>query len=485
MDLNDDLFKADDEELFVSLIKEHLAKGAAIKRGISALDYVHLTRDRWNSCNTDNVYAIKMLVDPLVQPEIASELPAEWTESGEPFCELIAAVDSNGRLMDAPSDYAPPSYPGVRLCCISLEVLRSLQLRRLAQRLGSGGCVPNATQSAERKIMQDRSKTRRTNAASENKPWREFEKLVAMIEFQAAPHGAVVTSPDRIRDLVTRRLREVDASIRYRVGTVDVLITIECRSGSRRADDRWIEQLAAKRQKIGAAKTIAVSAAGFTDSARLTAAHHCIDVCNLSEIQPSDVAQWFLSNGVVHVFREVGDIRCTVDVSDGEDLRSIDVDAFKPAFWHEFVASPFPPMIFVKFLELTQPERFAYSIPPHSGKSHLDFDLDATASNLIPVPPDAVPHGPVGPLLVEAGESKYRVTRIRLSMVLCHRTAEFSFEQGQHHLYANESGSTVLHSAFKGVLFDQEVRFDHQIDDVSGELSVVARFGEKTKPRET
>ncbi len=62
-----------------------------------------------------------------------------------------------------------------------------------------------------------------------SKDWREFEKRVARIEAALAPSGAVVKSPDRVRDLVTGSYREVDASIRYKVGTVPVLITIECR----------------------------------------------------------------------------------------------------------------------------------------------------------------------------------------------------------------------------------------------------------------
>lgn len=49
---------------------------------------------------------------------------------------------------------------------------------------------------------------------------------------------------------------------------------LECRKRGRRADDTWIEQLATKRAKIGAVKTIAVSASGFSDSAQLTAGQH-------------------------------------------------------------------------------------------------------------------------------------------------------------------------------------------------------------------
>ena len=111
-----------------------------------------------------------------------------------------------------------------------------------------------------------------------NLTWREFERAIAVIEEAAAPRGATIKSPDRIRDLTTGELREVDASIRFTVGTVDILITIECQNRSRKANDMWIEQLVTKKLKIGAAKTIAVSAKGFTKSARITAAHHGIEL---------------------------------------------------------------------------------------------------------------------------------------------------------------------------------------------------------------
>jgi hypothetical protein len=73
--------------------------------------------------------------------------------------------------------------------------------------------------------------------------WREFERLVARIEADAGPRGMIVTSPDRIRCNVTGRLREVDASIRSRIGTAEMLITIECRRRATIQDVTWIEQL--------------------------------------------------------------------------------------------------------------------------------------------------------------------------------------------------------------------------------------------------
>src|SRR5712691_8217782 len=132
-----------------------------------------------------------------------------------------------------------------------------------------------------------------------SKEWREFEKLVARIERAASPRGAVVTSPDRVRDLTTGQMREVDATVRSKVGTTEVLITVECRRRGRKDDDTWIEQLATKRQKIGAAKTIAVSGSGFTSSATKSAKHFGIELRTLSKVSASDIEGWFLPGGAV------------------------------------------------------------------------------------------------------------------------------------------------------------------------------------------
>ncbi len=79
------------------------------------------------------------------------------------------------------------------------------------------------------------------------------------IEAAVAPLGATVTSPDRLPDQTTGKLREVDATIRYKIGTSDVLIVVECRKRSRTQDITWIEQLTTKGRSIRANKLIAVS----------------------------------------------------------------------------------------------------------------------------------------------------------------------------------------------------------------------------------
>jgi hypothetical protein len=119
--------------------------------------------------------------------------------------------------------------------------------------------------------------------------WREFERLIARIEADAGPKGLIVKSPDRIRCKLTRRLREVDASIRAKIGTTEMLVTIECRRRTKIQDVTWIEQLATKKTSIGADRTIAVSVSGFSADAQTTASHSGITLRKVSDLTVADV----------------------------------------------------------------------------------------------------------------------------------------------------------------------------------------------------
>lgn len=133
--------------------------------------------------------------------------------------------------------------------------------------------------------------------------WREFEKLVARIEGALLKHGAVIQSPDRIRSLLTNRLREVDASIRAQVGSAEILITLECRKRSAKQDATWLEQLGNKKVAIGAARTIAVSTSEFSSDAMKLAAHYGIDLRIVKNITESDIEKWLFIQSVIHVYK--------------------------------------------------------------------------------------------------------------------------------------------------------------------------------------
>ena len=141
---------------------------------------------------------------------------------------------------------------------------------------------------------------------ADNKPtplWREFEQLVARIEKSLAGSSVTVMSPDRIPSRITLRKREVDASLRTRIGSAEILVTIECRKRRATQDVTWIEQLGCKKLAIGASRTIAVASTAFSRDAIRAATHYDIDLRVLSEITDAEVQNWILPRSVVHMFK--------------------------------------------------------------------------------------------------------------------------------------------------------------------------------------
>ncbi len=134
-----------------------------------------------------------------------------------------------------------------------------------------------------------------------DKEWREFEKLVARIEGALAPVGAVVKANDWIKNNLTGRKRQVDASIRYTVGTAPVLITVECRKRKAKQDDTWIEQLATKKRNLGAAMTIAVTSSDISEQAKKTASFYGIEIRRISEITQDEMLGWIKIKGIKQI----------------------------------------------------------------------------------------------------------------------------------------------------------------------------------------
>jgi Restriction endonuclease len=163
---------------------------------------------------------------------------------------------------------------------------------------------------------------------AEDKAWRAFEQRVADIEKALSPRGARVTSPDWIRDLVTGQPREVDASIRMRVGSSDVLITVECRRRAHKEDVTWVEQLATKKNNIGASKTIAVSSTGFSSAAMDLARRSGIDLRRLEDRIEDELVASFTQGLKIELTEVNFAIRgVTIELEDG---RTPSVEDFAP-----------------------------------------------------------------------------------------------------------------------------------------------------------
>lgn len=296
--------------------------------------------------------------------------------------------------------------------------------------------------------------------------WRQFEQLVSRIEAMAGPKNAIVKSPDRIRDLVTGTMREVDASIRHRVGTIEVLITIECRKRGRKSDDTWIEQLATKRGKIGAAKTIAVSSTGFSDSAHRTAKMYGIELRTLSEVDASSIEDWFiLSGGIAHGVRHAENIECVVflQCDDGSALDQglLPPSSWEPVFECEFIQSPFPAVVLWGLIARSNPECF--QLLPNDGSSKK-IGFKVVCSSI--------------PIFVRGEKGLFRVHHFNIWADVGLQVTLHPLDAGKHHMYSLSNGKHIQHSSFKSDIFGTPLQIDMQ-HDPDGLKTILWKFPAK------
>ena len=292
--------------------------------------------------------------------------------------------------------------------------------------------------------------------------WQEFEELVAAIEEAAAPRGARVTRNDHLADIITGEMRQVDATIRFRAGSTDILILIECRDRDRTEDVRWIEEMVMKLRGLAASKIILVSSTGFTQPARAKAEHYGVDLRELAAINADEIDDWFLPHGIVHLFRLVEDTQCSVVLAADRE-HPIEIDANQPVLLHKIVHTPFPPVAFLNFVEMTDPKRF-WAVPLDGSKTPVMIELDGADPNLIPVPL-GVPKPEGARLTLLRDGAAHDIATIKLTFSISYEAAAFAPGDGTHHLYGAPEGAKIQHSQFKGEVFGLPVTFEHQADD--------------------
>jgi Restriction endonuclease len=137
------------------------------------------------------------------------------------------------------------------------------------------------------------------------RPGRALEQLVAELERVLGPTDVVITSPDKIVGKLSNQEREVDVSLRARVGSARVLVIIECRDRQGAQDVRWVEELATKREDVGADKAIAVSPTGFSTAAKNMARALGIDLRTFADVTAADVFRWLSLNTVTVRVRHI------------------------------------------------------------------------------------------------------------------------------------------------------------------------------------
>ncbi len=101
-----------------------------------------------------------------------------------------------------------------------------------------------------------------------NVKWKKFEELVKKVQKKLAPN-AIVKLDDKIIGKITGVKRQIDISVRQKVGNYDLLIAIDCKDYSKPVGLPQIGEFIELISDIQANKGVIVSANGFTKTAKI------------------------------------------------------------------------------------------------------------------------------------------------------------------------------------------------------------------------
>ncbi|WP_115712735.1 restriction endonuclease [Legionella sainthelensi] len=121
------------------------------------------------------------------------------------------------------------------------------------------------------------------------KKWKEFEKLAADIQKKLSPN-AVVTHNDKIKGR-SGRVRQIDISIKQKIGQFDVLIVIDCKDYKKRVDIKDVESVIGQVQDVMAHQGAIISSSGFTKTAKERAMLAGIKIYELSDSLPNKLTK--------------------------------------------------------------------------------------------------------------------------------------------------------------------------------------------------
>lgn len=108
--------------------------------------------------------------------------------------------------------------------------------------------------------------------------WKKFEELVADIQSVLVQENFIVKANDKIIGVDSETLRQVDVSIRGKVGQIDLLIVLEAKDKNIPVDIKGLEEFIGLAHDVRAHKAGMVSAKGFTKSAKTKAIKASIDM---------------------------------------------------------------------------------------------------------------------------------------------------------------------------------------------------------------
>lgn len=119
------------------------------------------------------------------------------------------------------------------------------------------------------------------------KKWLKFEELAVEIQRHLSS-DAVVKHNDKMRGKITKKLRQVDISIRKEIGQFEMLIVIDCKDYKKKVDIKALGEVMELAEDVGANKTAIIAANGFTKSAVVRAQAAGVDLLTLVDTRDHD-----------------------------------------------------------------------------------------------------------------------------------------------------------------------------------------------------
>lgn len=117
--------------------------------------------------------------------------------------------------------------------------------------------------------------------------WKKFEKIVYKMQKDLAK-DAKVTHDDKVDGRDSKTPRQIDVSIRRKIGQYNIFVAVECKDLKKPVDVKEVESFATKLKDVQANKGAIVSSSGFSKAAIKIAKTHQIDTFTLVDTESID-----------------------------------------------------------------------------------------------------------------------------------------------------------------------------------------------------
>lgn len=123
------------------------------------------------------------------------------------------------------------------------------------------------------------------------KSGRRFEEIVAWIQ-KSVHTNAIIKTNERIKDIDTGKLRQVDITIKLSDGPTEFFGIVEVRDRNRPIGVRYVEEISGKKRSVGADAAFLVSKSGFTKTAISKAKQISMRILSYEEAKSEDWGGW-------------------------------------------------------------------------------------------------------------------------------------------------------------------------------------------------